>query len=93
MNEHTLTWALGSIVGLVTVIATALATRVQLLPDVIDISIIPTGSGVASLAFVTCGALRAFEPDRLGRLALLGTLVGGVGAAAILAGALVIEIR
>jgi hypothetical protein len=39
-------------------VVAALATRVQLLPDVIDISIIPTGSGVGSLIFVFYGALR-----------------------------------
>jgi hypothetical protein len=30
MNEHALAWALGALVGIVTVIATAFATRVQL---------------------------------------------------------------
>jgi hypothetical protein len=44
----------------VAVIVAAVATRVQLLPDVIDISIIPTGAGVMSLVFVTYGALRRF---------------------------------
>jgi hypothetical protein len=92
VNEHTLTWALGSIVAMVAVIATALATRVQLLPEVIDISIIPTGSGVASLAFVSYGALRRFEPDRVGRLALGGTLAGGLGAAGALAVALMDDV-
>jgi hypothetical protein len=58
-------------------------------PEVIDISIIPTGAGVASLASVSYGALRQFEPDRMGQLALFGTLVGGLGAAGALAIALV----
>jgi hypothetical protein len=31
---------------------------------------------------VLCGALRRFEPDRIGRLALFDTLVGGVATAA-----------
>lgn len=73
---------------MVTVIATAVATRVQLLPDVIDISTIPTGAGVGSLAFVSYGALRQFEPDRVGQLALFGTLIGGLVTAGILALAL-----
>jgi hypothetical protein len=50
---------------------------VQLLPDAIDISIILTGSGLGSLSFVFYGGLRRFGPDRIGRLALLGTLLGG----------------
>jgi hypothetical protein len=65
-------------------IVSALATRVQVLPEVIDVSFIPTGSGVASLAFTAYGAMRRFEPDRLGRLALLGTLLGGLVTAAFL---------
>lgn len=46
---------------MVTVAATALATRDQLLPEVIDISIIPIRSGVASLVVVSYGALRRFR--------------------------------
>ena len=54
----------------------------QLLPDVIDLSLIPTGAGLGSLLLVGYGALRRFEHERIGRLALLGTLVGGVATAA-----------
>ena len=61
MSEHTLAWALGALA----VIVAAFATRVQLLPDVIDISIIPTGSGVMSLVFVPYGAVRRLDPDRV----------------------------
>lgn len=92
MNEHTLTRAIGSMVAMVTVTATAFAIRVQLLPEVIDISIIPTGAGVGSLAFVSYGALRHFKPDRIGRLALFGTVVGGLGTAAVLAVTLVDDV-
>jgi hypothetical protein len=92
VNDYTLTWAVGSIVAMATVIATAFATRVQLLPEVIDISIIPTGSGVVSLVSVSYGALRQFEPDRIGQLALFGTLVGGLGAAGALAIALASDV-
>jgi hypothetical protein len=56
---------------------------VQLLPDVIDLSLIPTGAGLGSLLLVGYGALRRFEPERTGRLALFGTLVGGVATAAV----------
>jgi hypothetical protein len=59
-----------------TVIA-SIATTVRVLPEVIDISIIPTFSGVGSLGFTTYGAMRRFHPDRVGRLALAGTVVGG----------------
>ena len=71
-----------ALAAIATAIVAALATRVQLLPDVIDVSIILTGSGLGSLIFVFYGALRRFGPDRLGRLALLGTLLGG-GATAV----------
>lgn len=57
----------------------------QLLPDAIDVSIILTGSGLSSLIFVVYGALRRFDPDRIGRLALLGTVLGGIGTAAFVA--------
>jgi hypothetical protein len=50
---------------------------VQVLPEVIDLTLIPTGSGLGSLTLVTYGAIRRFEPERIGRLSLLGTLVGG----------------
>lgn len=80
MSEHAFAWALGALVGLAAVFA-AFATRVQLLPDVSDISIIPTGSGVISLLFVTYGAARRFDPDRIARLALGGTVLGGLAAA------------
>jgi hypothetical protein len=63
----------------------SIATRVQLLPDAIDVSIILTGSGLSSLIFVVYGALRRFDPDRIGRLALLGTVLGGIGTAAFVA--------
>jgi hypothetical protein len=66
-----------ALAAIATAVVAALATRVQLLPDVIDISIILTGAGLGSLIFVVYGALRRFGPDRIGRLALLGTLLGG----------------
>jgi hypothetical protein len=71
--EHVFVWVLS--VG--ALIAAALAVRVQLLPEVIDISTIPTGAGLGSLGATFYGAARQFDADRLGRLALLGTLAGG----------------
>jgi hypothetical protein len=44
----------------------------RLLPEVIDTSIIPTVAGVFSIAFITDGALRGVEPERLARLSLGG---------------------
>jgi hypothetical protein len=61
-----------ALAAILTTVVAALATRVRLLPDVIDLSFIPTGSGVMSLVFVAYGALRRFHPDRIARLALLG---------------------
>src|SRR5688572_21236532 len=40
----------------VTAVLAAVATRVRLLPEVVDISFIPTCAGVGSIAFVTYGA-------------------------------------
>ena len=58
-------------------IAAALAVEVRLLPEVIDVSTIPTGAGLGSLGAAFYVAARQFDADRLGRLALLGTLAGG----------------
>ena len=78
MNDHVLGWTLGVLTGFVA----ALATRVQLLPEVIDVSVVLTGAGFGSLLACAVGASCRLSPDRLGRVALLGTLVGG-GATAI----------
>jgi hypothetical protein len=48
-----------ALAAIVTAVVAAIATRVQLLPDVIDVSIILTGSGLGSLVLVSYGALRA----------------------------------
>jgi hypothetical protein len=73
------------------VVAT-IATSVQILPDVIDISVIPTVSGMGSLTLTSYGALRRFHPDRVARLALLGTVAGGLLGIAILPLGLLIEV-
>ena len=77
MHEHPLILIHLTLMAIATAIAAAVATRVQVLPDVIDLTLIPTGSGFGSLSLVTYGAIRRFEPERIGRLSLLGTLVGG----------------
>ena len=71
----------------------SIATSVRLLPEVIDISIIPTCSGVIALAFTTYGALCRFDPDRLGRLALGGTVAGGIMGVLLLLLGFLLEVR
>ena len=71
MPEHVLSWAIVLAVGV------TLATQVRLLPEVIDLSIIPTAAGVGSLVMAAYGAFRRFPPERIGRLTLFGTLLGG----------------
>jgi len=73
-------------------VVAALATRVRLLPEVIDISIVPTGAGTVWLLFATYGAARRFGPDRLGRITLLGNLVGGLAALLLLVLAVLIDV-
>ena len=92
MPDHPLLLVYGAFAAILTAIVAATATRLQLLPDVIDLSFIPTGSGICSLILILYGALRRFEPDRIGRLALLGTLIGGVGTAGFVLIALLAEV-
>jgi hypothetical protein len=69
------------------VIVDPVAVRFQLLPDVIDLSLIPTGCGVGAMIAALAGACARLEPDRLARVVMLGNLVGGVGTSvALLAG-------
>ena len=78
MTDHVLALFYGAIVAVVVTVIAAIAIRIQLLPDVIDISIIPTIAGASAMAFSTYGALRRFDPDRIARLSLGGTLFGTV---------------
>jgi hypothetical protein len=55
-------------------------TRVQLLPDVIDVSVVLTGAGFGGLLTMSAGAAMRLEPDRLGRVTMLGQLVGAAAA-------------
>ena len=57
----------------------AVAVRFQLLPEVIDLSLIPTGCGIGAMIAALAGAFARLEPDRLARVVLLGNIVGGVG--------------
>jgi hypothetical protein len=92
MPDNLVAGAAGLAAALGSMAVGALATRVQVLPDVIDISFIPTGAGVGSLGFALYGAVRRFGPDRIGRLTLLGTLLGGGLTAAGLAIGLLVDV-
>jgi hypothetical protein len=92
MPDHPLLLIYGALAAIVATVAAAFATRVQLLPDVIDLLLVPTGSGVVSLMLVSYGAARQLDHDRIGRLALLGTLLGGVGTAAFILLALLADV-
>jgi hypothetical protein len=45
MLDHPIPWLLGVLVGCAAAVVAAVATRVQLLPEVIDLSIVPTAAG------------------------------------------------
>jgi hypothetical protein len=49
MTEPALVWIAGVLAGIVAVLVAAVATRVQLLPDVIDLSIVPTVAGAGGI--------------------------------------------
>jgi hypothetical protein len=87
--DHPLTLIAGFFIGCAAAIAVAIATRVRLLPEVVDISLVPTGAGVGSLVAAAIGAALRWPRERIGRLTLLGTLLGG-GVTALLIGAALI---
>jgi hypothetical protein len=68
------------------VIVEAVAVRFQVLPEVIDLSLIPTGCGVGAMLAAFAGAFARFEPDRLGRFIMFGNLAGGALATLFLLG-------
>ena len=92
MLDHPIPWLLGALAGIATAAAAILATRLRLLPEVIDLSIIPTGAGFGSLLGTFYGAARRYAPDRIARLCLGGTLFFGGLTAAVVAVALLAEI-
>jgi hypothetical protein len=77
MNDLIPTALYALLTAIAAAVIASIATSVRLLPEVIDLSIIPTIAGLGSLSFTSYGALRRFDPDRLGRLALGGTVLGG----------------
>ena len=77
MHDHLVAWLIGVVAGCAATVAVAIATRVRLLPEVVDISLVPTLAGVFSIVFAAAGAACRFPLERVGRLTLLGTLCGG----------------
>jgi hypothetical protein len=65
-------------------LAGALAVPVQFLPDVIDFTVIPDMAGTVGLLCALLGATRGLGPDRLGRVTLLGNLIGALIAVSII---------
>jgi hypothetical protein len=57
--DHYLAWLVGVVAGCAATIAVAVATRVRLLPEVVDISLVPTFAGVGGLIFAAYGAMCA----------------------------------
>ena len=56
------------------------ASRVQVLPDVIDMSFVLSFSGLGGLLATLIAALLRLDPDRLARLVVFGNLAGaGLG--------------
>lgn len=62
MTDHLFHALCGLIAVTIAAVFAALATRVRLLPEVIDVSIVPTTGGVFSFALTGYGAVRRFDP-------------------------------
>jgi len=54
------------------------ATAARLLPEHVDLSIVLTTSGFGALAMTFVGVLRRHDGERLRRLALFGSMAGGI---------------
>jgi hypothetical protein len=85
MHHHLVASLIGALAGCAVTVAVAIATRVRLLPEVVDISLVPTRAGVGGLLLAAYGAARRYPPARLGQLTLFGTLAGGGAAFGLLA--------
>jgi hypothetical protein len=58
--DHYVAWLVGAVAGCAATIAVAVATRVRLLPEVVDLSLVPTLAGVGGLILAAYGATRRF---------------------------------
>jgi hypothetical protein len=70
-------------------VITGFAVRVQLVPDVLDLSVVLEASATCALLATIIGASLRFDADRLAKLVVLGNLIGaGVGTVVLILGAL-----
>jgi hypothetical protein len=92
VNGHPIPWLVAALASIGAAVIAALAVRVRLLPEVIDISIVLTFAGVGALVFTTYGALRRFDPDRIARLSLGGTVLGSLVGVVVFLGALLLQV-
>jgi hypothetical protein len=53
------------------------ASDVRVLPETIDFTLVTNMAGIGALGFTTIGALLRYDHDRVARLTLLGTVLGG----------------
>ncbi len=88
MIEH----PLRLVTAVLTALVAGIATRVQLLPEVIDLSSVPTLAGLGGLVAAGCAAALRFPPDRLAKVTLLGNLLGALVAVIAVLLALAVEI-
>jgi hypothetical protein len=62
------------------------------LPEVIDFTLITNRAGAGALGFTVFGAAMRYDQERLARLTLLGTVLGGALGVAVFAVALIIDV-
>ena len=92
MHDHLLLWMLGLLAGLLAAVVAGVATRVRVLPEVLDVSIVATTAGLGAIVLTTYGALRRYDSDRIARLALGGTVLGGLAGLSIFLIAALLEV-
>jgi hypothetical protein len=92
VHDHLIAWLVGVLAGCAATVAVAVAARVRLLPEVVDISLVPTGAGIGSLISAAIGAALRFPPERIGRVTLLGTLLGAAITSVYIACALALDV-
>jgi hypothetical protein len=78
-----------SLIAVTCALGAVLVTRVQLLPDVIDFTFVLTSAGFGGLVLMALGIALRMTPDRLGRVTVLGQLLGAVAGGLVLVIAIV----
>ena len=92
MSNDPVPWLFAAAAAALTALFAAIATRIQLLPEVIDISIVPTAAGFGGLLAAGCAAALRFPAERLARVTLFGNLAGAAIAAVGLLLALALDV-